>query len=171
MSSTDSGTNDKKENTSSNEKNFLQFPPTGGLVAARCEVLGFCRSRARDFGRAYRHRRCGRNRSRGDGGARRATLTLTITHLEKQKVVFGIEKIAVDGEWSMKFHFPDAGEYRVAAVGNVPGLAPVRSEHGMTVTGMEPPAGTMIAALVYFVGLIALGLGAGRWSKKRGPSI
>ena len=107
----------------------------------------------------------------GDGGARRATLTLTITHLEKQKVVFGIEKIAVDGEWSMKFHFPDAGEYRVAAVGNVPGLAPVRSEHGMTVTGMEPPAGTMIAALAYFVGLIALGLGAGRWSKRRGASI
>jgi hypothetical protein len=102
----------------------------------------------------------------GDGGAR-TTLTLTVTHLEKQKVVFAVDKIAVDGEWSMKFHFPDAGEYRVAAVGNVHGVAPVRSEQGVTVTGVEPPTRTMIGALAYFVFLIVLGLAAGRWSKRR----
>jgi hypothetical protein len=102
------------------------------------------------------------------GGGARTTLTLTVTHLEKQKVVFGVEKIAVDGEWSIKFHFPDAGEYRVAAVGNVSGFAPVRREYGFTVTGVEPPTRTMIGALVYFVLLIVLGLAAGRWSKRRG---
>ena len=106
----------------------------------------------------------------GDGGAR-ATLTLTVTHLEKQKVVFGVEKIAVDGEWSVKFHFFDGGEYRVAAAGNVPGLAPMRSEHVITVTGVEPPASPMTAVLIVFVALIAVGLGIGRWSKRRSASI
>jgi len=103
----------------------------------------------------------------GNHGAR-GTLTLTVTHLEKQKVVFGVEKIGVDGEWSSKFHFFDGGEYRVVAVGNVPGLAPVRSEHVIAVTGVEPPVRTMITVLVYFVTLIALGLGLGRWSKRLG---
>lgn len=104
----------------------------------------------------------------GDGGARTATLTLTITHLEKQKVVFGVEKIAVDSEWSTKFHFPDGGEYRVSAVGSIPGLAAVRNEQVITVTGVEPPASSMLPVLSYFVALIAVGLGAGRWSKRRG---
>jgi hypothetical protein len=102
------------------------------------------------------------------GGGARTTLTLTVTHLEKQKVVFSVEKIAVDGEWSMKFHFPDAGEYRVAAVATVSGFAPVRSEQGIAVIGVEPPTRTMIGALAYFVLLIVLGLAAGRWSKRRG---
>ena len=107
-----------------------------------------------------------------DAGAAKAgaTLTLTITHLEKQKVVFGVDKIPVDAQWSMKFHFPDAGEYRITAVANVPGRAPARSEHGMTVTGVEPPAATMVPMLVYFVGLVATGLGLGRWSKRRVPA-
>lgn len=107
----------------------------------------------------------------GDGGARTATLTLTITHLEKQKVVFGVEKIAVDSEWSTKFHFPDGGEYRVSAVGSISGLAAVRNEQVIAVTGAEPPATAMFPALAYFVALIAVGLGAGRWSKRHGASI
>lgn len=106
-----------------------------------------------------------------EGAARTATMTLTVTHLEKQKVVLGVEKIAVDSEWSMKFHFPDAGEYRVAAVGNVPGLAPMRSEQVIAVTGAEPAATAMFPALAYFVALIAVGLGAGRWSKRHGARI
>ena len=100
-------------------------------------------------------------------GGQAALLTLTITHLEKKKVVFAVEKIAVAGEWSMKFHFPDGGEYRVAAVGNVPGLAPVRNEQVVNVVGVEPPAGAMVPVLSFFIALIAVGLGLGRWSKLR----
>ena len=109
-------------------------------------------------------------KSSNSGGAGTATLTLTITHLEKRKVVFAVENVAVAGAWSMRFHFPDAGEYRVAAIANIPGLAPLRNEYGISVTGVEPPASTMIGALAFFVGLIALGLGAGRWSKRRVPA-
>ena len=97
-------------------------------------------------------------------------LTLAITHLEKRKVVFAVEKIAVAGEWSMKFHFPDGGEYRVTAVGNVTGLAPVRNEQMIAVTGVEPSVSTMVPVLCYFVALIGLGLGVGRWSKRRGAA-
>ena len=82
-----------------------------------------------------------------------AILTLTITHLEKQKVVFGLRRLPVDGEWSMKFHFPDGGEYRVAAVGQH--SRPSRRCEASTVisvTGVEPPARTMFRALVFFVG-------------------
>jgi hypothetical protein len=105
----------------------------------------------------------------GDGGAggRTAMLTLSITHLEKKKVVFAVEKIAVAGEWSMKFHFPDGGEYRVAAVGNVAGSAPVRNEQVIAVAGVEPPAAAMMPVLSFFTALIAVGLGVGRWSKRR----
>ncbi len=101
------------------------------------------------------------------GGARAATLTLTITHLEKEKVVFAVDRIAVPGEWSMQYNFPDGAEYRVVAAGYVSGQAPVRNEQVVTATGVEPPASAMVPVLTLFTVLIALGLGAGRWSKRR----
>ena len=109
--------------------------------------------------------------SSGGADARTAILTLTVTHLEKQKVVFAVEKMAVPGEWSMMFRFPDAGEYRIVAVGNVPGLAPVRSEQVIAVTGVEPPIKAMLPALSFFLFLTALGLGLGRWSKRRSNAV
>jgi hypothetical protein len=99
----------------------------------------------------------------GDGSA---LLSLTVHHLEKDKVVFAVEKIPVDGEWSMKFQFPDGAEYRVTALGSVPGRTPVRVEQIVSVTGIEPPAAAMLRVLAYFVALIAVGLAAGRWSKR-----
>jgi len=107
-----------------------------------------------------------------DGAAdRSAALTLTITHLEKQKVVFAVEKIAVPGEWSMKFNFPDGAEYRVAAVGTISGRTPVRTEEVIAVTGVEPPLGATAPVLSCFVALIAAGLGVGRWTKRRAPAL
>lgn len=106
-------------------------------------------------------------RTTGAADMANSSLTFSITHLEKQKVVFAIEKIPMAGEWSMKFHFPDGADYRVVAVSNTPGEAPVRSEQVISVTGIEPPAKAMLPALSYFLVLIALGLGVGRWSKRR----
>jgi hypothetical protein len=96
-----------------------------------------------------------------------AVLSLTITHLEKQKTVFALEKVPLAGDWSMKFHFPDGAEYRVSATAAVPGADPEVMEEIISVTGMAPPAGAMASALIYFIALIALGLAAGRWSKTR----
>jgi hypothetical protein len=102
----------------------------------------------------------------GGDANRTGFLTLTITHLEKQKVVFAVEKVPVAGEWSMKFHFPDGAEYRVVAFAQVPGEEPIRYQQLVSVTGVEPPMRAMVPALSYFLAVIALGLGVGRWSKR-----
>jgi len=94
-----------------------------------------------------------------------AFLTLTVTHLEKGRIVFGVEKVPVTDGFSMKFQFPDGAEYRVAAAANIPGAPTVRGEQIVSVAGIEPPTTAMVPALFYFLGLIALGLAAGRWSK------
>ena len=97
-----------------------------------------------------------------------AALTLNITHLEKEKIVFAVERLAVPGEFAMNYHFPDGAEYRVTAVAEFQGRAPVNVEKIISVTGVGPPAKAMIPALSYFLALIALGLVGGRWSKRRG---
>ena len=94
-------------------------------------------------------------------------LSLSITHLEKEKTAFEIERIPVAGEFAMKFQFTDGAEYRVVAVGEQAGKPPLRSEKIISATALEPPTKAMIPAFVYFIGLIALGLSAGRWSKRR----
>lgn len=96
-----------------------------------------------------------------------AWITLTITHLEKNKIVFGVERLPAAGEFSMKFQFPDGAQYKVEAAANIAGAPSLRSEQLVSVAASEPPARAMLPALAYFLGLIALGLAAGRWSKLR----
>ncbi len=91
-------------------------------------------------------------------------LSLTITHLEKRKTMFAVDKVLVAGEFDLKFHYPDGAEYRVNAVAEAPGQAPVRAERLVAVTGVEPALAAQIPALVFFLAVIALGLGAGRLS-------
>ena len=100
-------------------------------------------------------------------GKSNALLTLTITHLEKEKIAFGVERIPVDKEFSLKFQFTDGAEYRVVALAEIPGKPPLRSEKVIGVTAIEPPAKASVPALAYFVGVIALGLATGRWTKRR----
>ena len=100
-------------------------------------------------------------------GTSNTLLTLTITHLEKEKIAFEVERIPVGKEFSMKFQFTDGAEYRVVALAEVPGKPPLRSEKVIGVTAIEPPAKASVPALAYFVGLIALGLCTGRWTKRR----
>jgi hypothetical protein len=100
----------------------------------------------------------------------KALLSLAITHLEKAKVVFAMERIPVEGEYSMKFQFTDGAEYRVTAIAEVGGRRLIRSEELVSVTGVEPPIAAMIPALGFFLIVIALGLGAGRWSRVAAPS-
>ncbi|MGZ9129094.1 MAG: hypothetical protein ACXW4Z_15085, partial [Candidatus Binatia bacterium] len=47
-------------------------------------------------------------------------LSLTITHLEKRKTMFAIDKVLVASEFGLKFHYPDGAEYRVNAVAEAP---------------------------------------------------
>ena len=101
-----------------------------------------------------------------DGGAATTWLSLTITHLEKHKTVFAIDKVPVAGDYALDFHFPDGAEYRVNSIAEVAGQPPMRTERLVAVTGIEPPMTAQIPALIFFLAVIALGLGAGRFSKR-----
>ena len=102
-----------------------------------------------------------------DGGnaGRGALLSLAITHIEKKMTVFAVDKILVEGEFSMNFHFVDGAEHRVSARAELPGGKALRSEQVVSVSAIEPPASAMLPALGLFLTMITLGLGAGRWSR------
>jgi hypothetical protein len=100
-----------------------------------------------------------------------ALLSLTIKHLEKDKIAFAVERLPVAGEFLLKFHFPDGARYRVTANAQIVGGSLIRNEQVVEVTGVEPPARAMVPALALFVAIIALGLGVGRWSKRRSSTL
>jgi hypothetical protein len=97
-------------------------------------------------------------------------LTLTIAHLEKGKTVFAVERLPVEKEFAMDFQFADGAEYRVTAIAYGSGGRMLRTEQNIAVTGVEPPARAMIPAIGFFLAVIALGLGVGRWSRRTAPS-
>jgi hypothetical protein len=103
-----------------------------------------------------------------DGGnaGRGALLSLAITHIEKKMTVLAVDKIPVEGEFSMNFHFVDGAEHRVSARAELPGGKVLRSEQVVSVSAVEPPASAMLPALGLFLTMITLGLGVGRWSRR-----
>jgi hypothetical protein len=102
--------------------------------------------------------------------SRAVLLTLTIAHLEKGKTVFAVERLPVEGEFAMDFQFTDGAEYRITASAHITGGQMVRTEQNVSVTGVEPPTRAMIPAIGFFLAVIALGLGVGRWSRRAAPS-
>jgi hypothetical protein len=103
----------------------------------------------------------------GADGKSLTALTLTITRLEENKTVFALQGVAVAGEFGMRFHFTDGSEHRVTAIAATPDREPIKSEKIIAVTAAEPPMRAMIPALGFFLALIASGLVAGRYSKRR----
>jgi hypothetical protein len=98
-------------------------------------------------------------------------LSLTITHVEKAKAVFSIERLPMEKDFAMNFQFTDGAEYRVTAIAYATGRQMLRTEQNISVTGVEPPAWAMIPAIGFFLAVIALGLAVGRWwSRGTAPS-
>jgi hypothetical protein len=93
-------------------------------------------------------------------------LTLRITHLEKNKTVFAVERIATGAAWTMRFHFPDAGAYRINTIARIAERPALTNEKLVQVAAVEPPLSASIPSIGYFIALIAAGLGVGRWSKR-----
>jgi hypothetical protein len=103
-------------------------------------------------------------------GSPSVLLTLTIVHVEKAKTIFSVERLPVEREFAMNFQFTDGAEYRVTAIAYGSGGRMLRTEQDIAVTGVEPPARAMIPAIGFFLAVIALGLGVGRWSRRTAPS-
>jgi hypothetical protein len=97
-------------------------------------------------------------------------LTLTITHLEKGKTVFSVERLPVEREFAMDFQFTEGADHCVSAIAYASGGRMLRTEQDVTVTGVEPPARAMIPAIGFFLAVIALGLTVGRWSRRAPPT-
>ena len=74
-----------------------------------------------------------------ESGAATALLSISITHLEKHKMVFAIDSVPVDKDYLLDFQFPDGAEYRVTSIAQFPGRGPLRTEQLVAVTGVEPP--------------------------------
>jgi hypothetical protein len=92
-------------------------------------------------------------------------LTLTITHLEKEKRIFSHGKIPTRGNFTLSFHFTDGAAHRVSVLAEVEGRGEIREEKVITVTGIDPPRGAVIPSLLFFLGVITLGLVTGRISR------
>ncbi|MEX0802070.1 MAG: hypothetical protein WD688_01935 [Candidatus Binatia bacterium] len=105
----------------------------------------------------------------GASAKRSAVLSLAITHVEKGLTVFAVDRIPVEGEYAMSFHFTDGAEYRVTANAKTPDGKSPHAEQVVAVTGVEPPLSAMMPAIGSFLAAIAAGLGVGRWSRRRRP--
>ncbi len=102
-----------------------------------------------------------------DGGLAPAHLTLTITHLEKGRRVFSLDRIPTEGRFSLKFQFTDGAAYRITGVGWVEGRGAVELQREIRVTAVEPPREAIYPPLFLFLAFIALGLVAGRFSRRK----
>jgi hypothetical protein len=103
----------------------------------------------------------------GGNASRGALLSLAITHIEKKMTVFAVDRIPVEGEFSMNFHFVDGAEHRVSTQAQLPDGRSVRSQQVVAVSGGEPPLSAMLPAMGLFLAVISLGLAVGRWSRSR----
>lgn len=104
----------------------------------------------------------------GVNGESSAKLTLSITQLEKNKLVFSLEKIPVAGEFAVDYHFTDGTDHRVITVAETEDGATVRQEETVSVTAVAPSLRTKLPPLFLFLAVIAVGLLAGRWSRRAG---
>jgi hypothetical protein len=100
-----------------------------------------------------------------ENAGRGALLSLAITHIEKKMTVFAVDRIPVNREFSVSFHFVDGAEHRVSARAQLPGGKAMRSEQVVSVSAVEPPASAMLPAMGLFLMAIVLGLIVGRWSR------
>ena len=91
-------------------------------------------------------------------------LSIIITQLEKNTVVFAIEKLPVAAEFSLDYQFTDGSNHRVSAVAVTSDGEIVREDHLVSVSAIAPPWRTQLPALVLFLLLILSGLLMGRWS-------
>jgi len=106
----------------------------------------------------------------GVNGKSSAKLTFSITHLEKNKLVFSLEKIPVAGEFALDYHFTDGTDHRVITVAVTEDGATVRQEETVSVTAVAPSLRTKLPPLFLFLTVIAVGLFAGRWSRRAAGS-
>ena len=102
---------------------------------------------------------------------RSANLSVSITHLEKDAVVFAVTGIPVAGEFSFGYQFTDGTDHRISAIALTQDGEPVRQEQVVSVSPVPPPLKTQLPTLAVFITAIFLGLLAGRWSRREWGAV
>ena len=102
---------------------------------------------------------------RHNGRPAPAQLTLTITHMEKGRRVFFLDRIPTEGNFSLIFQFTDGAAYRISSIGWIQGRGAVQEQREVHVTAVEPPRQAIYPLIFLFLAVIALGLAAGRFSR------
>lgn len=103
----------------------------------------------------------------GIGESQSARLTLTVVHREKERTVFGVNRLPVAGEFSVAFHFTDGSEYGIKTVAELETGELVENEQIVAVTPVEPPARSSVPAIMLALLVVGAGLVVGRWSRTR----
>ncbi len=93
-------------------------------------------------------------------------LTLAITHLEKGKRIFFLERIPTEGVFNLSFHFTDASRHRISSTAEVEGGRLVQAEKIVTVSSENPPQDVAFRTLFLFLIVLGLGLVTGRISRR-----
>ncbi|HEX2229579.1 MAG TPA: hypothetical protein VHM64_20790 [Candidatus Binatia bacterium] len=104
-------------------------------------------------------------RTAGFEGNSSAHLSIIVTQLEKNTVVFSIEKLPVAGEFAFDYQFTDGSNHRVSAVAVTSEGEIIREDHLVSVSAMAPPWRAQLPALLLFLVVILSGLLLGRWSR------
>ncbi len=94
-----------------------------------------------------------------------AELTITVTQLEKNAMIFALENISVASEFGFDYQFTDGSDHRVTAIAKTHDGATLRQERIVYVTAVSPPLRAKLQATLLFLGVVAAGLALGRWSR------
>ena len=95
-----------------------------------------------------------------------SALSLTIIQLEEGKRIFSFFKIPSSGNFAMSFQFTDGSDHLITAVAEIEGGPPIVTEKIISVTAVEPSSRAILPALLFFLAVIALGLVAGRMTRR-----
>jgi hypothetical protein len=94
-------------------------------------------------------------------------LSLTIIQLEEGRRIFSLFKVPSNGNFTMSFQFTDGSDHLITAVAELEDGPPIVAEKIISVTALEPSLRAILPALFLFLAVIALGLVAGRTTRRR----
>jgi hypothetical protein len=107
-------------------------------------------------------------KERGTGKAVPALLTVLITPVEGGDRVFLVTRVSISGDFAFRFHFTDGSPHRVVALAETENAAAVREEKVIHVAAANPPQGRRLVVVFLFLGVVTLGVVAGRASRGGG---
>jgi hypothetical protein len=101
-------------------------------------------------------------------GTRGAALTMSVTQLEKKRILFELYRLPIQGHFEFRYQFTDASDHEVdATVVSKPGGEGVRIGERVQVTSPDPSLADRLRPVLASLLVVTAGLITGRFSRKR----